>query len=73
MRVRAQWSLIRMFFACYMALSSANAADPEFSPQVWFNPGIYSYHFDRSQNFREDNLGLGVEVLLTMGLCSAGQ
>lgn len=65
MPARALRLLLRMSVAFCAVLSSANAADPEFSPQVWLNPGIYSYHFDRSQNFRENNLGLGAEVLLT--------
>jgi hypothetical protein len=37
---------------------------PSPSPQVWLNPGIYSYHFDRSKDFRENNIGVGAEVLL---------
>ena len=36
----------------------------ESAPQVWINPGIYSYHFDRSRNFRENNIGVGVEVVV---------
>jgi hypothetical protein len=46
------------------ALSGVHAADPGFSPQVWLNPGVYSYHFDRSEDLREDNIGLGADVLL---------
>lgn len=42
----------------------APAAEPEFQTQVWLNPGFYSYHFDRDKNLRENNTGLGVEVLL---------
>ena len=34
-------------------------------PQVWLNPGIYSYHFDTSKDLRNDNVGFGVEVALT--------
>jgi hypothetical protein len=34
-----------------------------FETQVWINPGIYSYHFDRNKNLRDDNIGLGGEVL----------
>lgn len=41
----------------------AQAAD--LAPQVWINPGMYSYHFDRDADYREDNTGFGVEVLLT--------
>jgi len=48
------------------ASGGVGAAEPPTasSPQVWINPGIYSYHFDRSQNFRENNIGVGAEVLL---------
>jgi hypothetical protein len=45
------------------ALSSANAAEPGFSPQVWLNAGFFSYHFDRSLDLRENNVGFGAEVL----------
>lgn len=31
--------------------------------QVWINPGIYSIHFDRDKNLRDNNIGLGAEVL----------
>jgi len=34
-------------------------------PQVWLNPGIYSYHFDSSKGLRNNNIGLGAEVRLT--------
>ena len=54
---------VQVFLAFCAVIASANAADPEFSPQVWINPGIYSYHFDRSQNFREDNVGLGAVAI----------
>lgn len=32
-------------------------------PNVWINPGFYSWHFDRDANLREDNVGFGVEVV----------
>ena len=47
-----------------MALSGAAAAGTEFSPQVWLNAGQFSYHFDRSLDLREDNVGFGAEVLV---------
>lgn len=31
-------------------------------PDVWINPGSYSWHFDRDANLREDNIGFGAEV-----------
>ncbi len=45
-------------------LASAGAAGAEFAPQVWVSPIILSYHFDRSLDLREDNVGPGVEVRL---------
>jgi hypothetical protein len=36
----------------------------DFSPRVWLSPGIYSYHFDRSKDLRDDNWGLSAEVAL---------
>jgi hypothetical protein len=47
-----------------MALAGADAAGSEFPPQVWLNAGVFSYHFDRSQDLREDNFGFGAEVLV---------
>jgi hypothetical protein len=45
-------------------LSCARAEDTRPSPQVWLNPGFFSWHFDRSTDYREDNWGVGVEVVL---------
>ena len=53
-----------ILFGFCLALSGANAADTEFSPQVWLNAGILSYHFNRSQDLREDNVGFGAEILV---------
>lgn len=49
-------------FATVGNLSCAMSA--EFSPQVWVTPGIYAWHFNRSKNLRDDNVGLGAEVAL---------
>lgn len=38
--------------------------DAQADPQVWVNPGIYSLHFDRGKDLREDNIGLGVELVM---------
>ncbi|MGH8641361.1 MAG: hypothetical protein ACRET6_06605 [Burkholderiales bacterium] len=56
--------LFRVLAALCATLCCAHAAEPGFSPQVWLNPGFYSYHFDRDADLRENNTGLGVEVLL---------
>jgi hypothetical protein len=57
-------SLLRTVFPFFAVLSSAYAADTEPLRQVWLNPGFLSWHFDRSQDLREDNWGVGVEVVL---------
>jgi hypothetical protein len=62
--IRTLKLLFRVLPGFCMALSGVHAADRDFSPQVWLNPGLYSYHFDRSANLRENNIGLGAEVLL---------
>ncbi|MFY9327595.1 MAG: hypothetical protein WAO76_06185 [Georgfuchsia sp.] len=43
----------------------ADTTAADFSPQVWLNPGLYSMHFNRNSDFRENNIGFGAEVLLT--------
>ena len=53
-----------IFFAFCMALADADAAGTEFPPQVWLNAGVFSYHFDRSQDLREGNFGFGAEVVV---------
>ena len=46
--------------------NSVQAADvPErHFPQVWLNPGSFSYHFDRDKDLRESNTGFGAELTL---------
>jgi hypothetical protein len=47
------------------ACGSAGAEDAgRRGPQVWLNPGVYSYHFDRDKGSRDNNIGYGAEVLL---------
>ena len=45
--------------------AGAQAADEraESWPQVWLNPGIYSYHFDTDKDLRNNNVGFGIEVM----------
>src|SRR5688572_22794118 len=57
-------SLLRMVFPFLAALSSAYAEDVQPSRQVWLNPGFFSLHFDRTIDLREDNWGVGAEVVL---------
>lgn len=56
------WVLI---FATLVPVGALADGTPEkFPPAVWISPGIYSQHFDRSKNLRNDNPGLSVEVAL---------
>jgi len=54
------WILIALGAAL---LPCAGTASPESPLRVWLNPGFFSYHFDRSLDFRENNVGFGAEVL----------
>ena len=58
-------SLLRAVFAFVASLSAAYAEEVQPSLQVWLNPGFLSWHFERDQNLRGDNWGVGVEVVLT--------
>lgn len=54
-------------FVCLSSLAGgalAEGSSPVDPVQVWINPGIYSIHFDRDKNLRDNNIGLGAEVLL---------
>ena len=64
MTIRTLKLLVRVLPGFCTTLSGVHAADPDFSPQVWLNPGIYSYHFDRSEDLRENNIGFGAEVVV---------
>jgi hypothetical protein len=50
--------------ALYAAATQAEVTAEDPGPQVWINPGIYSQHFDSSKGLRNNNIGLGAEVLL---------
>lgn len=56
--------LLRTALALLAVLSNAHAEETRTFPQVWINPGFFSYHFDRSKDFREDNWGVGAEVVI---------
>ncbi|HMN79610.1 MAG TPA: hypothetical protein PKA20_06735 [Burkholderiaceae bacterium] len=45
------------------ATDSAIPAD--YGTQLWVNPGIHSFHFDRDKGLRENNYGLGLEAVVT--------
>ena len=69
-RTRSQSVLLRsLFLVCAVisgiAARSSAAAEENAWPQVWINPGVYSYHFDRNSDNREDNTGFGIEFQIT--------
>jgi len=43
----------------------AVAQAQEFKREVWLNPGLLSYHFDRSKHYRDFNYGAGAEMILS--------
>lgn len=53
---------LRTLLAALLASPSAALAD---SPtKVWLNPGVYSHHFRGDQDYRQDNYGIGAEVIV---------
>ncbi|HWQ37813.1 MAG TPA: hypothetical protein VNM24_04250 [Burkholderiales bacterium] len=44
--------------------SLADSKTGESYPRIWLNPGFFSLHFDRTRDLREDNIGLGAEIVL---------
>jgi hypothetical protein len=58
-------TLLRLLCAFLAGTSGACAAESDSSPQVWLNAGFLSWHFQRDQNLRGDNWGVGVEVVFT--------
>lgn len=64
-RRAARWrAILLLCLAPLGGTALAEASPADFPVQVWINPGIYAIHFDRSKNLRDDNIGLGAEVLL---------
>ena len=35
--------------------------EPQAKNEVWVNPGMYSYHFQKDQNLNNNNWGIGLE------------
>jgi len=56
--------LVLLSGALYAAAAAAGASPQETWPQVWFNPGIYSQHFDSGKGLRNNNIGFGAEAML---------
>lgn len=60
-RLRTLAWLCASFYAAGVQAADTRA---ESWPQVWLNPGIYSYHFDTDKDLRNNNIGFGAEVML---------
>ena len=58
-------SLLVVGAGLFGAAVQAEATAADAWPQVWLNPGIYSYHFKRDAGYRDNNVGIGAELLLT--------
>jgi hypothetical protein len=41
------------------------ALDEEGGQSIWLSPGFVSRHFERDRGYREDNVGVGIELDLT--------
>jgi len=35
--------------------------EPQSKSELWINPGMYSYHFQKDQNLNNNNWGIGLE------------
>lgn len=55
--------MLRLICGFLAGISGVYAEDVQLPRQVWLNPGFFSWHFDRTRDFREDNWGVGVEVV----------
>jgi hypothetical protein len=61
--LRSIGSYTKAFAFFCAALPAAHAAS-DFKPEVWLNPGFFSYHFEQDLDLREDNWGFGAELKL---------
>ena len=61
----AALAFVSLSYAGFVRAAEPSSQDRESSGvQVWINPGVYSYHFDRNAGYRNDNVGLGAEVMV---------
>ena len=52
-----------LLLACASSTLAQTAASP--GVEVWLDPGLFSLHLKRNQDFREDNTGFGIGVFPT--------
>jgi hypothetical protein len=51
----------KLFLGALLACAASASFAQEFKPQLWLNPGLFSFHADRNANYREENWGFGAE------------
>lgn len=47
--------------SCFADDGAIGIIEAEKRSQLWLNPGMYSYHYDKSQSFNNNNIGVGAE------------
>ena len=54
-----------LFFISPISAYESNAwievIEPKAKSELWINPGMYSYHFQKDQNLNNNNWGVGLE------------
>jgi hypothetical protein len=65
MALRTQLLLSGLIVLALLGQGPATAQNASSPSQVWINAGTYSYHFDHSKSFRNNNIGIGAEWRLT--------
>jgi hypothetical protein len=56
---------MRRLVPAMLAVAATGAlADGGQGTQVWLNPGFFSHHLKRDQDYRQDNYGFGAEVFV---------
>jgi hypothetical protein len=54
-----------LFFISPVSAYESNAwievIEPKAKSELWINPGMYSYHFQKDQNLNNNNWGVGLE------------
>jgi len=56
------WVLSSSLSPCYADGDSfIGLIQPEPKHELWINAGMYSYHYDKSQSFNNNNIGFGAE------------
>jgi hypothetical protein len=62
-----KWLCILLAFGIYASPAKAQTDDflsiakHEAKNELWLNPGMFSYHFERERSFNSRNVGFGAE------------